>query len=89
VNRDMALLVNNDVTFESLRKSAQETEKKILTSIQLFDVYEGKGIPKGKKSYGLSFTLNDTRKTLTDKQVDKVMKRIFQQIQNDFGAELR
>jgi phenylalanyl-tRNA synthetase beta chain len=89
VNRDLALLVNHDVSFESLQKAAQETEKKLLTSIQLFDVYEGKGVPEGKKSYGLSFTLNDQRKTLTDKQVDKVIKKIFDKIQKDFGAELR
>ncbi|MFL2595052.1 MAG: phenylalanine--tRNA ligase subunit beta [Flavobacteriaceae bacterium] len=89
VNRDLALLVNRDVSFESLQKAAQETEKKLLTSIQLFDVYEGKGIPDGKKSYGLSFTLNDQRKTLTDKQVDKVIKKIFDKIQKEFGAELR
>ena len=60
-----------------------------MTSIQLFDVYEGKGIPEGKKSYGLSFTLNDHCKTLTDKTVDKVIKKIFERIQNEFGAELR
>ena len=89
VNRDLALLVNHDVSFESLQKAAQETEKKLVTSIQLFDVYEGKGIPKGKKSYGLSFTLNDHCKTLTDKQVDRVIKKIFDKFQNDFGAELR
>jgi phenylalanyl-tRNA synthetase beta chain len=89
VNRDLALLVNHDVSFESLQRAAQETEKKLLTSIQLFDVYEGKGIPEDKKSYGLSFTLNDQRKTLTDKQVDKVIKKIFDKLQNEFGAELR
>ena len=89
VNRDLALLVNHDVSFESLKKVSQETEKKLLTSIQLFDVYEGKGVPEGKKSYGLSFTLNDDRKTLTDKQVDKVIKKIFDKLQNQFGAELR
>ncbi|MDG1823587.1 MAG: phenylalanine--tRNA ligase subunit beta [Flavobacteriaceae bacterium] len=72
VNRDLALIVNRDISYESLQKATQETEKKLVTSIQLFDVYEGKGIPEGKKSYGLSFTLNDNRKTLTDKQVDKL-----------------
>ena len=61
----------------------------MLTSIQLFDVYEGKGVPEGKKSYGLSFTLNNHRKTLTDKEVDKVIKKIFDKLQNEFGAELR
>ncbi len=89
VNRDLALLVNHDVSFESLQRAAQETEKKLLTSIQLFDVYEGKGIPEGKKSYALSFTLSDNRRTLIDKQVDKVIKKIFDKLQNEFGAELR
>ena len=89
VNRDMALLIDKNISFESLRKAAQETEKKLLTSIQLFDVYEGKGIPEGKKSYGLSFTLNDHRKTLTDNKVDKIIKKVFDKIQNDFGEELR
>jgi phenylalanyl-tRNA synthetase beta chain len=89
VKRDMALLIDSNIAFESLRKVALETEKKLLTSIQLFDVYEGKGIPEGKKSYGLSFTLSDHAKTLTDKQVDKVMSKIQHRIQNDFGAELR
>ena len=89
VNRDLALIVNRDISYESLQKATQETEKKLVTSIQLFDVYEGKGIPEGKKSYGLSFTLNDNRKTLTDKQVDKVIKKIFDKLQNDFDAELR
>ena len=89
VNRDLALIVNRDISYESLQKATQETEKKLVTSIQLFDVYEGKWVPEGKKSYGLSFTLNDQHKTLTDKQVDKVIKKIFDRIQKDFGAELR
>ena len=89
VNRDLAILINHDVSFESIQKAAQETEKNLLTSIQLFDVYEGKGVPEGKKSYGLSFTLNDRRKTLTDKQVDRIIKKIYNKIQDDFGAELR
>jgi len=89
VNRDLALIVNRDVSFESLQIAAQETEKNLLTSIQLFDVYEGKGVPEGKKSYGLSFTLNDRHKTLTDKHIDKVIKKIFDKLQNEFGAELR
>ncbi|MEC7454766.1 MAG: phenylalanine--tRNA ligase subunit beta, partial [Bacteroidota bacterium] len=89
VKRDLALLVDNHVSFASLRNVAQETEKKLLTSIQLFDVYEGKGIPKGKTSYGLSFTFNDSRKTLTDKQIDKSINKIFERMQKEFGAELR
>ena len=89
VRRDLACLVDHQVSFESLRKIASETEKKLLKSIHLFDVYEGKGVPEGKISYGLSFTFNDFRKTLTDKQVDKSIQKIFKEFQNKFGAELR
>ena len=89
VQRDLALLVDKHVSFASLRNVAQETEKKLLTSIRLFDVYEGKGIPKGKTSYGLSFTFNDSSKTLTDKQINKSIDKIFDRIQKEFDAELR
>ena len=89
VHRDLALLVDNHVSFAALRNVSQETEKKLLTSIQLFDVYEGKGVPKGKISYGLSFTFNDSRRTLTYKQIDKSINKIFKRIQKEFGAELR
>jgi phenylalanyl-tRNA synthetase beta chain len=67
----------------------KKQRKKLLTSIQLFDVYEGKSVPKGKTSYGLSFTFNDSRKTLTDMQIDKSINKIFERIQKEFGAELR
>ena len=89
VKRDMALLVDDAVEFSSLRKMAFETEKKLLESVQLFDVYQGKGIPDGKKSYGLTFTISDHSKTLTDKQVDKITSKIFRRYQNEYAAELR
>jgi phenylalanyl-tRNA synthetase beta chain len=85
----MALLIDDAVEFSSLKKMAFETEKKLLESVQLFDVYQGKGIPKGKKSYGLTFTISDHTKTLTDKQVDKITSKIFNRYQKEFEAELR
>ncbi|MEO9954508.1 phenylalanine--tRNA ligase subunit beta [Nonlabens sp.] len=89
VSRDFALLVDNAVNFKELREIALNSEKKILKSVQLFDVYEGSKLPKGKKSYALNFTLQDANKTLTDKQIDKAMNKIQQQLENQAGAVLR
>jgi phenylalanyl-tRNA synthetase beta chain len=83
------LLVDDSVSFKELREIALNTEKKLLKSVQLFDVYEGSKLPKGKKSYALHFTLQDPTKTLTDKQIDKTMNKIQQQIENQAGAVLR
>jgi len=89
VYRDLALLVNADITFEELYQIALKTERQLLENVQLFDVFTGNGIPKGKKSYGLNFKLSDKNKTLTDKQIDKTMKRISQQYEKQLGASLR
>ena len=89
VHRDLALLVNTNTSFEELYQIAQKTERNMLKSVALFDVFTGKGIPDGKKSYALSFTLSDNNKTLTDKQIDKTMQRIAQQYEKQLGATLR
>ena len=89
VKRDMALLIDDAISFSALQQIAFETEKKLLESVQLFDVYQGKGIPDGKKSYGLTFTITDHSKTLTDKQVDKIIFKIYKRFQKEFAAELR
>jgi len=89
VKRDLALLIDNAVTFDSLKETAFKTEKQLLKKVTLFDVYTGDKLPKGKKSYALSFTLQDERKTLTDKQIDKIMKKLQQQFEKEFGASLR
>jgi phenylalanyl-tRNA synthetase beta chain len=89
MRRDFALLIDEEVTFEALKNTAQKTERKILKDIQLFDVYEGKNLPKCKKSYGISFVFQDQNKTLTDKQVDKVMEKLKQNFRWEFMAELR
>ena len=87
--RDFALLLDNSVSFGELQKAALQTEKKLLKGVTLFDVYTGKNLPDGKKSYALSFTIQDDEKTLTDKQIDKIMGKLQQKFENEFGAVLR
>lgn len=89
VERDFALLLDDSVSFGALRDAAMQTDKKFLKSVTLFDVYKGKNLPDGKKSYALHFTIQDTEKTLTDKQVDKIMKKLQHKFETEFGAVLR
>ena len=89
VRRDLALLIDDSVEFSQLLEIAKKTEKLLLKKIDLFDVYEGKNIPAGKKSYAISFTLQDNSKTLTDSQIEKVMSKLTQNFQNELGATLR
>jgi phenylalanyl-tRNA synthetase beta chain len=89
VRRDFALLLDEVISFEALREMALKTDRKILKEVRLFDVYEGKNLEKGKKSYGLSFTFQDKNKTLTDKQVDKIMDKLKQNFEKEYGAQLR
>jgi phenylalanyl-tRNA synthetase beta chain len=77
------------VTFESIYKIARQSEKQLLKHVNLFDVYQGKNLPKGKKSYAISFTLQDEHKTLTDKQIEKIMSKLQSNFENQLGAELR
>ncbi|MDH7914357.1 phenylalanine--tRNA ligase subunit beta [Winogradskyella sp. SYSU M77433] len=89
VRRDFALLLDKNVTFEDIHTIAKKTEKQLLKNVNLFDVYEGKNLPAGKKSYAVSFTLQDELKTLTDKQIDKIMNKLQSNFENKLGAELR
>lgn len=89
VKRDFALLLDDNVTFESIYKLAKQSEKQLLKSVNLFDVYQGKNLPQGKKSYAVSFTLQDEKKTLTDKQIDKIMNKLQSSFERQLGAELR
>ena len=89
VKRDLALLVNKNVTFSQLRSIAFATEKKLLKSVSLFDVYEGDKLPEGKKSYALSFILEDKAQTLTDKQIERTMANLQAQMEQKAGAEVR
>jgi len=89
VSRDLALLIDKSVTFAQIEQIARSTEKKLLKQVVLFDVYEGKNLPEGKKSYAVNFLLQDETKTLNDKQIDGVMKRIRQNLEQELGAQLR
>ena len=89
VKRDFSLLINEDVTFESIFKLAKQTENNFLKDINLFDVYTGDKLSEGKKSYAVSFTLQDKNKTLTDVQIDKIMSKIQKRFESELSAELR
>ena len=89
VKRDLALLIDKSVTFAQIEQIARETEKKLLKNVTLFDVYEGKNLEEGKKSYAVSFTLQDDTQTLNDKQIDKVMSRLMENFEKRLGAKQR
>ncbi len=89
VRRDLSLLLDENVTFESIYAIARQTEKSLLKDISLFDVYQGKNLPKGKKSYAISFTIQDNSKTLTDVQIDKIMDKLQKNFETELGASLR
>ena len=89
VKRDLALLLDKDVQFAEIEKIAYETEKKLLREVTLFDVYEGKNLEAGKKSYAVSFLLLDETQTLNDKQIDKIMSKLIANLENKLGAKLR
>ncbi|MBP4137228.1 phenylalanine--tRNA ligase subunit beta [Flavobacterium geliluteum] len=89
VRRDLALLIDQKTTYESIYNLAKQTEKGLLKDVNLFDVYEGNNLPEGKKSYALSFTIQDNTKTLTDVQIDKIMSKLQQTFETELGASLR
>jgi phenylalanyl-tRNA synthetase beta chain len=89
VRRDLALLIDQSVEFADIKNIALQTEKKLLKRINLFDFYTGKGIAEGKKSYGVSFYLQDETKTLTDNEIDRIMSKISDRLLKEFKADLR
>ncbi|MCX6252489.1 MAG: phenylalanine--tRNA ligase subunit beta [Bacteroidetes bacterium] len=89
VRRDIAMLVDNSVTFAQIEKLAYETEKRVLKKVGLFDVYEGEKIEHGKKSYAVSFILLDEQKTLTDNEIEKVMQKLVRMFEEKLNAHLR
>jgi phenylalanyl-tRNA synthetase beta chain len=89
VRRDLALLLDSNIQFEQIYSIAKQTEKALLKDVNLFDVYEGHNLPEGKKSYAVSFTIQDTAKTLTDAQIDKIMSKLQQNFEKEVGAQLR
>lgn len=89
VRRDLALLVDNNVNYDAIFAIAKQSEKNLLKNINLFDVYEGKNLPEGKKSYAISFIIQDVSKTLTDVQIDKIMGKMQKAFETELGATLR
>lgn len=89
VKRDLALLLDKSVSFDQIKDIARKVEKKLLKQINLFDVYEGKNLPEGKKSYAVSFVLQDDEKTLTDKQIESIMQKIQKALEQELDVQLR
>jgi len=89
VSRDLALLLDNNVEFAAIEAIARQTEKKLLKKVELFDVYQGKNLPEGKKSYAVNFILQDDNKTLNDKQIEAIMSKLINNLKTKLGAELR
>ena len=89
VRRDLALLVNDEITFDEIFRIARQSEKSLLKDVNLFDVYSGSSLPEGKKSYAVSFILQDNTKTLTDVQIDKIMSKLAYNFESEIGATLR
>ncbi len=89
VSRDLALLIDKSVEFAQIEAIAYQTERKLLKEVSLFDVYEGKNLPAGKKSYAVNFILQDESKTLNDKAIDAIMQKLIQSLTKQLGAELR
>jgi phenylalanyl-tRNA synthetase beta chain len=89
VKRDLSMLIDKSVTFNQLKQITQKAERKLLQDVNVFDVYEGDKLPQGKKSYALSFILQDSEKTLTDKAIDAIMQKLIYNLEKEAGAEIR
>ena len=89
VSRDLALLVDKSVEFAQIEAIAYQSERKLLKEVTLFDVYEGKNLPAGKKSYAVNFRLQDETRTLNDKAIDAIMQKLIQNLTKQLNAELR
>lgn len=89
VRRDLSLVLDKAVSFQAIQKTAQQYEKQLLKSVRIFDVYEGKNLGEGKKSYSVAFTLQDDQQTLTDKVIDATMERLMKGFEKDLGAVIR
>ena len=89
MKRDLSLLIDAATTMDDVERVVRQSERRLLRGVSLFDVYEGKGLPEGKKSYAITITLRDDEKTLNDRAVDAVMARIIANLGKQLGAELR
>ena len=89
MRRDLSLLLNKGISFSEIQKIAFKNERKLLKEVNLFDVYEGKNIDENKKSYSISFIMQNVNETMTDKQIESIMNKIQAALNKELGAELR
>ncbi len=89
IRRDLALLIDKNISYKDLYQSAEKNKSSFIKNINLFDVYEGKNLPEGKKSYAMSFELLNEEKTLEEKEISEVMDSLIKSFQKEFNAELR
>lgn len=89
MRRDLALILDKDVSFAQIEQIAMQTEKKLLKSVSLFDVYQSDKLPEGKKQYAIALILQDKEKTLTDKQIDAIVQKLLKAFEQKVGATLR
>ena len=86
---DLSILIDSEIKFENIYKVSKQINQKLIKEITLFDVYEGKNLPKNKKSYGISFKMQDNEKTLSEAEIESVMSNITSKLKKEFNAELR
>ena len=89
VSRDLSILIDHDLNFDKIYKTTKQINQKLIKDVSLFDVYEGKNLPKNKKSYGISFKIQDNNKTLSETEIEEVMGKIISQLKKEFNVELR
>ncbi len=87
--RDLSILIDNELKFEKIHRSLKQINQKLIKEIILFDVYEGKNLPKNKKSYGISLKIQDDEKTLSDKEIEEIMNNVIDKLKKEFNIELR
>ena len=89
VSRDLSILIDHDLNFDKIYKATKQIDQKLIKDVSLFDVYEGKNLPKNKKSYGISFKIQDNNKTLSETEIEEVMGKIISRLKKEFNVELR
>ena len=89
VTRDLSILIDNELKFEKIHKAIKQINQKLIKEITLFDVYDGENLPKNKKSYGISFKIQDDEKTLSDAEIEDIMNKVIEKLKKEFSVELR
>ena len=88
-DRDLSILIDNELNFDKIHNASKQINQKLIKEISLFDVYEGENLPKNKKSYGISFKIQDDEKTLSETEIESVMNKVVEKLKKEFNVELR